>query len=161
MHRACICKHDALAYASTMQKTHAAISAICKYIHMQGTCMVFAWYLHGFCMVLHGICMVFAWELHAYASPMQVRTTTSDLHSPPLLALAIKKWGPIEINLTRLLKGFFHQVIFALARKRFWGSYRHSHTRLERVVRGECAQNLRIGGQVFALRPFEGTIMVT
>ena len=32
--------------------------------------MVFAWYLHG-------ICMVFAWELHAYASPMQVRETAS------------------------------------------------------------------------------------
>ena len=51
-----ICKHDALAYASTMQKTHATISAICKYI-----CTVLAWYLHDaspvFALYLHGSCM--------------------------------------------------------------------------------------------------------
>ena len=33
-----ICKHDALAYASTMQKAYAATSEICKYI-----CTVLAW----------------------------------------------------------------------------------------------------------------------
>ena len=64
----CICKHDALAYASTMQKAHAATSALCKYI-----CTVLALYLHNFALYLHCICM----GLHAYASPMQVRETTS------------------------------------------------------------------------------------
>ena len=38
------------------------------------SCMVFAWYLHGICMVLHGFawfCMVFAWCLHGSCMHIQ------------------------------------------------------------------------------------------
>ena len=52
-----------------MQKTHATISAICKYI-----CTVLAWYLHG-------TCMVFAWYLHGSCMHMQVPCKSDE---PPL-----------------------------------------------------------------------------
>ena len=50
-------------------------------------------------------------------------TLISENIPQPLVALLSYQdygvWGPIEINLTRLLKGFFHQVKFRSRAKRF------------------------------------------
>ena len=92
VHRACIyiCKHDALAYASTMQKAHAAISAICKYI-----CKVLAWYLHG-------IYMVFAWYLHGSCMHMQVPCKSE---KPPLYPYPAATLNPASSNTCLLASG--------------------------------------------------------
>ena len=62
LHRACIGLH--------VQVQARTGTCICTCISLKSLHDFLAWYLHG-------ICMVFAWELHAYASPMQIRKTTS------------------------------------------------------------------------------------
>ena len=85
-------KLETLAWDLHMHQSGLAYVNACKnwdlhmYLHIAEvaawlSCMVFAWYLHG-------ICMVFAWELHAYASPMQVRETTSETYVTMIAGLS-------------------------------------------------------------------------
>jgi len=74
----CICKHDAKSSCSDFSDMQ---------VHMQGTCIVFALYLHCICIVfalyLHCICIVFALCLHGAACICKSHASPRNTLSPP------------------------------------------------------------------------------